>query len=213
MNEAIEAIIAERKIERLVHFTRLDHLPSILANGLIPRIVVKEVAPDVAINDVYRFDGRKWWNCLSITFPNSRMFYRYQQDNPEIEWCVLLISPRILTEKTILFCKHNAADKRISKAADHTLSSVDAFEGMFCELDGVDSRADQQLKDADPTDLQAEVLVRGVIETEYFDGVVFRTAAAAMKYKAELGSIKGYRSDQRGLFAHRGFYRKWGRGK
>lgn len=213
MSEAIKKIIAERKIERLVHFTKLSNLPSILANGLVPRIVVNATAPDVEVNDQLRLDGRKWWNCLSITFPNSRMFFRYQQDDRELEWCILLISPKVLLEKTVLFCKHNAADKRISQAPDHELGGGHAFSAMFCEIEGVEPRAEQSLKAPDPTDVQAEVLVRGMIEPEYFDGVVFRTAVALNEHQDQLGDLRAYLSDQRGFFADRGFYRKWGKGK
>jgi hypothetical protein len=213
VNEAIAKVIAERNVERLVHFTQLKNLSSILAEGLIPRIVVRATVPGALVNDAYRFDGRTWWNCLSATFPNSRMFFSLQRRDPEVEWCVLLISPRVLLEKEILFCKHNAADNRISKLADNDLRGSSAFLGIFEEIDGVPSRAEQALKDAYPTDVQAEILVRGRIDPEYLDGVVFRNAASRDKFLGELGNLKSHVSDQTGFYGDRGYYRKWGQGK
>lgn len=213
MSEAIKQIIAEREITRLVHFTRLANLSSILEHGLVPRAIVAGVAPNCATNDPLRLDGRDDWNCLSITFPNSRMFYAYIMDDPNVEWAVLLLAPRLLLEDRVLFCRHNAADNRVTALAENQLTGPAAFAAMFEEIEGHESREDQSLKPADPTDVQAEVLVKGVIEPEYFDGIVFQKQATVQQYAEELGDHPRYVSDRRGLFGARSFYRRWGKGQ
>ncbi|MBA3525385.1 MAG: DUF4433 domain-containing protein [Sphingomonas sp.] len=207
----IEEIIAERGITRLVHFTRLANVTSILKHGLVPRAMIADIAPQGQTNDPLRLDGREQYNCLSITFPNSRMFYAYMMENPDVDWAVLLLKPALLVEGRVLFCRHNAADNRVTALADEQLKGAAAFQAMFDEIDGLEARADQYLKPADPTDVQAEVLVRGLIERAHLDGIVFQTPAAAQQFNGV--GLTRYVSDRRGLFGDRNFYRTWGKGK
>jgi hypothetical protein len=209
----IDDVIREREITRLVHFTQLVNVPSILTNGLVPRNEVTAKIPGCAVNDAHRYDGRTDANCLSVTFPNSRMFYAYQQQDTAIQWAVLLFSPRTLVEKDVLFCRHNAADGRISGLPDDQLRDPTVFEGIFEEIEDLESRADQNLKPADPTDVQAELLVRGTIEPSFIDGVVFPGIGVLNDHRGLLGDKAGYISDRRGLYGDRRYYRTWGRGK
>lgn len=213
MPHPVEAVVTERRIVRLVHFTRLANVSSILEHGLIPRSTVAEVAPTCITNDCLRIDARTHSNCLSITFPNSRMFYSYMMEDQSVAWAILLLNPQLLLEDRVLFCKHNAADNRIRSLPDEALRGVEALKAMFEEIEGVPTRADQNLKLADPTDVQAEILVKGVIDPVYFDGIVFQNSETANEYAGAAGNLKCYTSDGRGLFGDRNFYRTWGKGK
>ena len=141
------------------------------------------------------------------------MLYAYMMADPSVPWAILLLKPHLLVEDRVLFCKHNAADNKISTLPDDALRGVNAFNCMFEELEGVSSRADQKLKSADPTDVQAEILVKGTIDPGYFDGIVFQSQAAAQQYAEAAGGLTRYVSDKRGLFGDRNFYRTWGKGK
>jgi len=88
-----------------------------------------------------------------------------------------------------------------------------AFKGMFAEIDGVASRSDQSLKPCDPTDVQAEVLIYGVIEPKYIKGVVFPDLKTRDEFKYKIGKRPAPVDDRTGLYANRIFYRKWGKGR
>jgi hypothetical protein len=205
----IKALAKKLEIPFLVHFTRLANLESILRHGIYPIGRISEIKVHPEINDELRLDGHLDGTSLSIAFTNNRMFWRYRQQDPTIEWAVLAISPGVVWEKDCAFCRHNAADGRISCQEIDELKTLEAFAGMFEEIEGVESRAEQKLKTYDPTDVQAEVLVFDVIEPEYIGGIQFLDAAGKQKYAATLGDrqvIVG----ERGLFATRNFKRKFG---
>lgn len=78
---------------------------------------------------------------------------------------MLLLRPEILwTHDDCAYCLHNAADRRIRSRPWSELTSDEAFQSMFAEApDGAPTRTVQRLGLSDPTDVQAEVLVRGNI--------------------------------------------------
>lgn len=126
------------------------------------------------VNDQLRLDGHKDAISLSIGFPNSAMFYKYRQLHPQDRWVVLLLRPEILWTHDCAYCLHNAADKRISSRPWSELTSDEAFQSMFAEApDGAPSRTVQRLGLSDPTDMQAEVLVRGNITPSMLVEMVF----------------------------------------
>jgi ssDNA thymidine ADP-ribosyltransferase, DarT len=212
VRQEIEDYRLERKIPYLLHFTRLDSLASIMTHGLCPRELIDKGQVAAAVNDDMRLDGRRGFNCLSVSFPNSLMFHRFQQNNVGVDWPILVIHPAVMAHKETLFCKHNAADARISSKANDDLKTLAAFNEMFEEIPNHTSRADQKLKNCDPTDVQAEVLIQGVIEPEYIFGIVFPGAASKNISLHLIGDKKAYINDRRGLYATRGYYRTWGPG-
>lgn len=115
VREQIQAIAVEKKVPFLVHFTRSENIPSIMRHGLIPMGMANDLGLNPQINDQLRLDGRLNGTSLSISFPNGQMFYRLRKDNPDVSWVVLAISTSVLWSKDVLFCRHNAADNRVSK--------------------------------------------------------------------------------------------------
>jgi hypothetical protein len=203
--ENIKNIVKERQIPYLVHFTQLANLPSILQNGLLCRNAI----PDgVAINDEMRLDGRPNTVSLSVSFPNHRMFYKYRQEKQGL-WCVLALNVSVLWELDCLFCKHNAADARISCLSDAVLSASTALRSMFEEIEGLDGREDQKLKVYDPTDPQAEVLVNQSISPNYIGGIVFSDKPSKDQYQHLSEKIQLVQhSRNKGFFASRSYVRR-----
>jgi hypothetical protein len=76
----IQQICDERDIETLVHFTRVENLSSILQNGLLSRKALETSGQQFLFNDPDRIDGHKEAICLSISFPNYKMFYPIRED-------------------------------------------------------------------------------------------------------------------------------------
>ncbi len=168
--QTIQAFIRERNIKRLVHFTRVENLASIVLNGLVPVEQTEKSGLNPVINDVHRLDGYRNATSLSISTPNSKMLYRYHMELPSVPWSVLVLSTDILFEKACAFCRYNAADSRIRSRSLPFLRSIKALQGMFEEAEG--ETADWWLRPNDSIDEQAEVLVFDVIEPKYIQVII-----------------------------------------
>lgn len=179
--------------------------------GLYPIGRVHEVGLAPQINDQLRLDGHRNSSSVSIGFPNSQMLYKYRMAEPLVDWVILVLHPSILWAKDCAFCKHNAADGRISCRPLQELMTPESLLGMFDEIEGGLSRAEQRLKISDPTDVQAEVLVFDVIEPQYILGVIYEKAAVRDAHAHLLGERKAYiHANSKGMFASRKYDRTWG---
>jgi hypothetical protein len=208
--QEIQAHAVAIQVPYLLHFTRVTNLPSIMANGLYPVARAHEIGAAPDINDQLRLDGHRNAISVSIAFPNSQMFFKYRKDCEGVDWVVLVLHPAALWAKDCAFCRHNAADARISGLPLAALKTPQAFAGMFDEINGHTSREEQKLKIFDPTDVQAEVLVFDVIEPQYILGAIFEKAAVRDAYAAHLGERKSYlHANNKGMFASRGYVRKY----
>lgn len=181
INAAIRELVAKYQIPNLVHFTRSENIPSIMERGLVPRASLDCEGIQCTVNDDLRLDGRPEGTSLSIGFPNSRMLWALRQKHPGVSWGVLAISKSVLWENDCAFCKHNAADKRISTMPLGELRSPDALAGMYQEIAGM-ARAEHHLKPYDPTDVQAEVLAFGTIAQAKILGAAFQRPKILEKY-------------------------------
>lgn len=180
----IKAEAERRGIPYLVHFTRIPNLRSILEYGLYPLGRHYELASRPAVNDEGRLDCRPDATSVSIAFPNSKLLFKFRsQDYPGTDWVILKLQPSILWEHDCLFCWKNAASKEIRGKSDEGLQSSEAFAGMFDELPQYRSRAKQRLHSFDPTHVQAEVLVRGVIEPSKIVQIVFQNPLDMSKWE------------------------------
>ncbi len=168
----IQKICEEYKIETLVHFTHISNLHSILQHGLLGRPKIGSMSGIEAphCNDLLRLDGHCEAICLTISFPNYRMFYSYRRKNPpDTNWVILFLKPSILWELDCKFYKGNAASNKAKATAGKT---PDALRQMF-------SRDIQpqylEIPSNFTTDPQAEVLVFDSIPTDYINIVLFHT--------------------------------------
>ena len=168
----LETLIVERNIELLVHFTRYENLESILENGIVTRESLINLAQEYIVNDDMRLDGHPDSISLSISFPNYKMFYKYRMSEDAKGWVVLVLEPSILWRYKCAFCKHNAADSRISRQDINNLMGVEALKEMFID-DPECTRSEQRLKSYDATDPQAEVLMFDDIPTKFIQSVYF----------------------------------------
>jgi hypothetical protein len=172
---AIREIVTRRDIRILTHFTRLTNLPGILDRGLVPAKTLRAIPEHgAAFNDDARIDGYEDANCLGVSFPNYRMFYRLRRTLGG-NWVVLAISPDVLTEFECLYCNTNAAHSSELVRSRDVRKTPGAFEQMFgestrCTAPG--GRNALELPPAVPTDPQAEILVRGTIPLKHFVGIL-----------------------------------------
>ena len=187
-------VIKSREITALLHFTAENNIDSIIEKGLIPRAFIKNIIPNAICNDNYRYDNRELYNCLSITFPNNKMFYTLRMNNIDVKWGVIGFNINILFEYECLFCFTNAANSCISCLKDEDLKGRDALKKLFGDVPNY-KREDLNLPINFPTDPQAEVLIKGVIHPKDIIGICFNDYPTYMKYKEKYPDMKIVFSD------------------
>ena len=168
----MENEVKSRSINYVWHFTKIENVDSIIANGLIPRATLEAQGAAVAYNDQCRMDGQRTANCLSIGYPNYKMFYSLRcQDSSQI-WVVVAFKPEILWLKDCAFCHENAASNNVTAIPIQNRRGVAAFRRMFDPVAGKPDRATLKLPDDYPTNPQAEILVFDTIEPQYIERVI-----------------------------------------
>jgi ssDNA thymidine ADP-ribosyltransferase, DarT len=178
----IQAFAAERKIQLLLHFTRLENLDSILANGLYTKgeCNARRIIP--VTNDAYRLDYTEAI-CLSVSFPNYKLFYPLRVNNPEAKWAVVALKASVLWEKNCAFCRENAAKSAVASIPIEQRKSVAALRAMFDDFENK-PRASLNLPTHMPTNPQAEILVFSHIEPNYIIGVAFNDIKLMKRYSS-----------------------------
>jgi hypothetical protein len=188
--DTIRAYCDARRIDTLVHFTRLENLAGILAEGILPRSALEGRARRVISNDEIRTDGHKDAVCLSVSFPNYKMFYKYRQIDHTATWAILLIRPDVLWELACGFCWVNAACSAISKLPLAVLKDSSSLAKMFadkCEVSGI-SRAACDIPNWFPTNPQAEVLAFSRVPVSYFTAAYFQEQGGRAKFLPPQGT-------------------------
>lgn len=208
MPQTIRQIVEQRQIKRLIHFTRVENLASIMQHGIVPIANAPQQQITPVINDEDRWDGQRGASCLTITHPNHHMFYGLRQENPQTDWVVLLLQPQLLWTLPCAFCSTNAANGTVSSLPLAQRQTSAAFSVMFEDTQNPSSRLNQRLQDYDTTDVQAEVLVFGTIHPQFIFAAAFNKQAVKTQYEGflpgrdvQLNSIGG------GFFASRSFVR------
>lgn len=164
--------VQRRGVKNLWHFTRLDNVQSIIENGIVPRATLEAAGSNVNFNDDYRYDGFKQASCISVSYPNYKMFYILRQQNPGVEWVVIAVLPDVLWLKNCAFCSENAASNSMTKIPIQQRMGVEAFERMFDPVENIPTRNQLGLEDRFTTNPQAEVLVFDTIEIQLIRGFV-----------------------------------------
>ncbi len=165
----MQTFIEDRGIESLYHFTSLKNLDNILNNGLLSREILNKKDIEYEYNDEYRIDGKLDAICISISFPNYRMFYRYWSNTNDI-YCVIELKPSILYEKNCLFCVENAASYNERQREYTEKMGREGIEKLFYD-DFL--REDLGIPRSYPTNPQSEVLVLDNIEVKYIKNIYF----------------------------------------
>lgn len=161
----IQEIVQQRNITKLFHFTHSDNLPSIIENGLLSRSDLDDEGDDYDFNDSDRIDGHLDAICLSVSFPNAKMFYKYRRLKPGA-WVILEINPSVLWTKNCAFYPTNAASNHVRFNDLELMKGAKAFNALFAnEVYG--TTRDDYLTAQYTTDVQAEVLVFDKIDPSY----------------------------------------------
>ncbi len=164
----IQEYVAERGISHLLHFTREANLASILESGLLRRDLLAP-GPGVIFNDELRLDGTSAV-CLSISFPNYKLFCRLRNSNPDEKWVVIGVHPSVLWMLRCAFCTSNAASSAVTDINIEQRMGLGALQAMYGDWEDK-TRASLGLASSFPTNPQAEVLVLDSIPSNFIIGV------------------------------------------
>jgi hypothetical protein len=179
----IQVICERQEITSLIHFTRRDNLENILQRGLLTRQTLGECAiENVNLNDQHRLDNCSNAICLSISFPNYQMFYKYSCIN-QSEWVVLELDASILWELDCAFCHENAAAKAVRIVPLERRKTVRALNDLFGDYARI-PRAKNRIPRNYTTHPQAEILVFNSIPTGYINAVHFPDETALQPWKS-----------------------------
>ena len=209
-------ICYDRGISTLCHFTPSERLSSILHRDFLSRSFLEKLPASVRppFTDLDRDDGYKDAICLSISFPNYRMFFKKTNGKAnQHKWVVLLLDVRILWENECAFCHQNARFEPVLRVPLEYRKTNVALERMFWPLDYHETGLRylrQQIPENYPTHPEAEVLVFDTIPAEYINEVHFYDDTALQtwfKDNPETYSQKLYANRQ--YFKPRCDYKAW----
>lgn len=211
LKQALQTRARVLELPYLVHFTRVENLPSIMQHGLCSITTLNDKQIDFRFNDHLRLEGQPHAICLSIGHPNDKMFASYRWKSPEQGWAVLVIDRCALWSLNTAFCNHNAADHRIRQRPLGDLKTLAAFDSLFMPLSTLPSREDSRLLPYDPTDVQAEVLIFDTLLPELINGVVFSDPHNLQTYKDCIaGKPAHLHTESHGFLGARTYARKTG---
>ncbi len=180
--------VTSRGITILTHFTKVENLPSILQHGLISRSELELNEHTFSHTDDLRLDGYTDGTCLSISFPNYKMFYPSRMKDQKIKWAVILLDASVLWEKDCAFFPSNAACSEYRLHPIETFKTINAFNRLFeeqekqvitCSISGaVKIRETSKLPVSYPTNPQAEVICFDTIAPSYIRKIFFEDKAS-----------------------------------
>lgn len=178
-----QSVIEKRKINYLVHFTRLDNLSSILHHGIIPVSSQQKQKICSVHNDDQRIDSHFDCTSCSIEFPNHKLFFKFRKNvYPGSKWVVILLDKSLLISPVNItyYCYTNAARVIPHTSNSYELCYASALERMFAESvltrdNKLIERSMLSITDNLPTDPQAEILISEVIDTKYIKRICFQT--------------------------------------
>ena len=204
MATTVQKYAAEIDVKQLVHFTRESNLDSILQRGMVTRNTLMREGFN-GFNDNVRADYTHAV-CVSVGFPNYKMWWGIKKDNPDVEWILLVIEPRALWELSCAFCSANAALGAIAAIPIAQRQTLQAFQGMYKDVPGKE-RAKLQIPGYWPTNPQAEVLMLQGVPRDYIRGVVTLNPAQEKRIQERHPGLKTWVSA--GYFRYRKDYEFW----
>jgi ssDNA thymidine ADP-ribosyltransferase, DarT len=172
-DEGVLAVITERNITRVVHFTPLVNLPSIAQLGLVPRGQLELLGIPFAKPDQQRLDGLLNHSCLSVGWHNSFMFHVKTGGNAR-GWALIEFSPSVLATRGCTFFPFNAASseaRAMYRESPAALSGGAALEAMYAACIKEHPRS-VLIAPEMPTHPQAEVLCSRVLSWDSVERVI-----------------------------------------
>lgn len=190
----IKSILKERRIEYLIHFTRASNLKSILEHGLVPVSDLENKMIAFVKNDKDRYDRKTDCISVSVEYPNTWVLKEYMKRENTERWVIIILDPIVIGDYNCYFAQHNAASSAIANSVEDC-SGVDAFNRLFDECVVVPTTRGTRrfcrgeisnIQSYLPTSDQAEILVKGIIDSSYIKHIYFNSEIDAEILSEEL---------------------------
>lgn len=175
---SIREIVERRRIDKICHFTLVENLSSILRLGLLGTRNLLEEAISFTRVDPDRIDGFPQAVCMTISFPNYKLFRskrEYFRDLHGVglnKWVVLLLKARLLWEMDCAFCSYNASANTVTSISIEERKKPEALEAMFGDMKSV-SRNKLNFPPHFTSSPQAEVLVFDAVPSSFISEIHF----------------------------------------
>ena len=158
LKSEISEFITGRKIERVLHFTHIENLPSILENGILNQKELVSKNIPFKPSDRARQDELESGICCSITTPNRRMM-QYKVRELGSMFAVIEMSTEILLLNRFACFPSNAARTDIRTLARKAPINYVGINGLSNLYLNWIVRWASKLEDAQPTDSQSEIVI------------------------------------------------------
>jgi hypothetical protein len=203
----IKEYASKRNIKNLLHFTRESNLDSILLRGLVTRDVLDKEGY-ASFNDNVRADYTNAV-CLTIGFPNYKMWFGLKQEDPGVDWVIVAVAPAALWMLPCAFCTANAALGSVASIPLDQRQTLAAFQAMYADVLGKE-RVKLRIPDGFTTNPQAEVLMLQGVPRSYIFGLVASSVAQEARLQAKYPGLKIFMKPV--LFKYRSDWEYWKKG-
>lgn len=180
-DEKVLEFLRERKIRKLMHFTQLYNLDSILKEGLLPINELESSNHRFVRNDNLRLDGLNDCTCVSIEYPNVRLLERFSQMIPGSKWVIIVLDANLLCNHKNHYSKYNAGSNEMRNVVKGSIYADD-FRDLYAESFSVNlssgirccTRRNIVEYSYLPTSEQAEILIEGKISVGDIRAIYFQ---------------------------------------
>jgi hypothetical protein len=158
LKSEISEFITGRKIEKILHFTHIENLPSILENGILNQKELVSKKIPFKPSDRARQDELESGICCSITLPN-RLMMQYKIREFGSMFAVIEMPADVLLFKRFACFPSNAARtdiRLLARKAPMNFVGVDGLSNLY--LNWI-VRWASKLEDSQPTDSQSEIVI------------------------------------------------------
>ncbi len=178
--EEIKSIIEEKKIGKLVHYTQIENLFSILKFGLVPVDYQIRMGIQSVKSSIKPKEWEKLYTSCSIEHPYSYELYKKKKKNGKSRWALIFVDAKVLyAGENNAYYFNRPARFLLKKNKPEDFNNADAFKSMFDNQINPDGRRPfrrkKKLKSFYPTDPGAEVLIDGIIDKKFIECVCFET--------------------------------------
>lgn len=178
--EHIAKIVEVRKIEHVLHFTRLENLPYILEFGLRSRSELVGTEFGVYPSDLDRLDQKDDAVSVSISCYYPRMFDAKRHRAGRCSWAILILQPSILWKYHCLFYRHGVPTNATKYESGKRYGGF-ALEKLFEDYPSAKDaslsfRAAHGLPQSWPTFPDSEVQVMSPIHPSFIMGAWVETS-------------------------------------
>jgi len=192
----IAARVSELGIAEILHFTTSNGALGVLAEAaLLPRSQLKD-SQNLEFILKHNCDTRKdpaWigYSSMSISKINSKFmsYSEYQHSHePDLWWCILAFSPKILSHPGVVFVSgNNTWPRAIKQAGEQGLERMFAASvpGTF----GSTITRSRSLPANQPTSAEAEILYPGRLSIDYLTHAYFKDSLHADHFHAQAHTL------------------------